>query len=855
MADAPHRSTPGRPGRQRLEPEAVRAAPAPRADRPTRTGGRPAPPAATLPTGAAATDAARAGRPRPPRPRRRPPTPTRPPRSPRRPSPTATRLPAAGCGPGWPGSAPSGRARQPGARAAVPRRPPDPPQGRPAAARAGLRRRRAAAPRPDAQVRRPVHHPPARRRHDPGRAGHGRRPRCARRCCTTRSRTPTYTLEQLRARLRRRGRAPRRRRHQARQGQATARRRRPRPSARWSSRWPATPGCWSSSWPTGCTTCARCATSSRRQAGAEGPRDAGDLRPAGPPARHEHDQVGAGGPRLRDALPEGLRRDRPAGRRAGAQPRRLPGRRHRAGQRRPASGAKIRGDGHRPAEALLLDLPEDDRARPRLRRHLRPGRHPDPGRLGPRLLRGARRDPRALEAGPGPVQGLHRDAQVQHVPVAAHDGHRARGQAGRAADPHLRDAPPRRVRHRRALEVQGGRRRRRPSDGAPRRAGRDRRPARSTTWPGCASCWTGRRRPRTRASSWRRLRFDLVRARSTSSRPRATSSRCRPGRPRSTSPTRCTPRSATAASAPGSTAGWCRWSARSTTATWSRSSPPRPQGAGPSRDWLTFVKSPRARNKIRAVVLQGAPRGGDRARQGRDRQGDAQAEPADPAAAHRRVADHARPRAALPRRLRALRRDRREPRLARSPSCSRLVESLGGEEGADRGHRRGHRARRAGRGGAAPRDPGVVVKGAADVWVKLARCCTPVPGRRDRRLRHPRQRRLGAPRRLRQRGRAAGAARADGRGRVGAVGRPRCSWSRSRSRRWTGPGCCPTSPGCCPTSTSTSCRRRSRRPATGWRSRGSPSRWATPSTSATCCSAVRGVDGVFDVYRVTSGKA
>ena len=56
---------------------------------------------------------------------------------------------------------------------------------------------------------------------------------------------------------------------------------------------------------------------------------------------------------------------------------------------------------------------------------------------------------------PGPVQGLHRDAEVQHVPVAAHDGHRPRGQAGRAADPHLGHAPARRVRRRRALEVQG----------------------------------------------------------------------------------------------------------------------------------------------------------------------------------------------------------------------------------------------------------------------------------------------------------------------------------------------------------------------------------------------------------------
>ena len=32
--------------------------------------------------------------------------------------------------------------------------------------------------------------------------------------------------------------------------------------------------------------------------------------------------------------------------------------------------------GHRPAQAVLLDLPEDDRARPRLRRDLRPRRHP-----------------------------------------------------------------------------------------------------------------------------------------------------------------------------------------------------------------------------------------------------------------------------------------------------------------------------------------------------------------------------------------------------------------------------------------------------------------------------------------------
>ena len=99
-----------------------------------------------------------------------------------------------------------------------------------------------------------------------------------------------------------------------------------------------------------------------------------------------------------------------------------------AGHRRRSRGdlreAQDQGHRHRPAEALLLGLPEDDRARPRLRRHLRPGRHPGPGRLGARLLRGARHHPRAVEPGPRPVQGLHRDAEVQHVPVAAHHGDR-----------------------------------------------------------------------------------------------------------------------------------------------------------------------------------------------------------------------------------------------------------------------------------------------------------------------------------------------------------------------------------------------------------------------------------------------
>ena len=60
-----------------------------------------------------------------------------------------------------------------------------------------------------------------------------------------------------------------------------------------------------------------------------------------------------------------------------------------------------------------------------------------------------------VDAGAGPLQGLHRAAEAEHVPVAPHDGHRPGARAHRDPDPHARDAPRRRARHRRALEVQG----------------------------------------------------------------------------------------------------------------------------------------------------------------------------------------------------------------------------------------------------------------------------------------------------------------------------------------------------------------------------------------------------------------
>ena len=88
--------------------------------------------------------------------------------------------------------------------------------------------------------------------------------------------------------------------------------------------------------------------------------------------------------------------------------------------------------------------------------------------------------PRPVQAGAGPVQGLYRHPQAQRLPVPAHHRHRPGGHPLRGADPHLGDAPHRRVRHRRPLEVQAGH--------GQRRSWAPRRPS-----SGCASCWRASR--------------------------------------------------------------------------------------------------------------------------------------------------------------------------------------------------------------------------------------------------------------------------------------------------------------------------------------------------------------------------
>src|SRR5438046_2705362 len=182
--------------------------------------------------------------------------------------------------------------------------------------------------------------------------------------------------------------------------------------------------------------------------------DARHLRAPGAPTRYGQGEGGARGPGAAQPQAGGLRR--PPEAREQASPRARGG--HEPGDRdhrAEAVGGRDRVADPRPAKALLLDLEEDARSGPGVRRDLRPHRGPCHHAVRPRLLRRPRRPPLAVAAGARPPQGLHREAEGEHVPVAPHDGHRSQGRPGRDPDPHARDAPDRRGGHRGALALQG----------------------------------------------------------------------------------------------------------------------------------------------------------------------------------------------------------------------------------------------------------------------------------------------------------------------------------------------------------------------------------------------------------------
>ncbi|MCZ2856958.1 RelA/SpoT family protein [Blastococcus sp. VKM Ac-2987] len=150
--------------------------------------------------------------------------------------------------------------------------------------------------------------------------------------------------------------------------------------------------------------------------------------------------------------------------------------------------------------------------------------------------------------------------------------------------------------------------------------------------------------------------------------------------------------------------------------------------AGPSKDWLTFVGSSRARTKIRQWFTK-------------ERREDA-------VEAGKEALTRAMRKAGLPLQrllggeaLSTLAKDLRfadvtalyaavgESQLSAASVVEKLMVALGGSEGAAEDiaetaiPTRRPVARRSSGG-----DPGIIVHGMTDVWAKLAKCCTPVPG-------------------------------------------------------------------------------------------------------------------------------
>ncbi len=152
------------------------------------------------------------------------------------------------------------------------------------------------------------------------------------------------------------------------------------------------------------------------------------------------------------------------------------------------------------------------------------------------------------------------------------------------------------------------------------------------------------------------------------------------------------------------------------------------ESAGPSRDWLAFVKSARARNKIRAWFTK--ERREEAIEHGRDAITKAMRKQNLPI---QRLLSHE-ALVGLATELRyadvsALYAAVGEGHVSAPHVVELLVKSLGGDAGTEEdaaeaavpGVPTTHRRTRVG-------DPGVVVRGVEDIWVKLARCCTPVPG-------------------------------------------------------------------------------------------------------------------------------
>ena len=149
--------------------------------------------------------------------------------------------------------------------------------------------------------------------------------------------------------------------------------------------------------------------------------------------------------------------------------------------------------------------------------------------------------------------------------------------------------------------------------------------------------------------------------------------------------------------------------------------------AGPSQDWLGYVKSARARNKIKhwfSKERREASADTGKAmiartmrKQGLPLQRLASAQALQEIARELRYQDLAALYAAIG-----------DSHVSAQSVVSKLVSAAGGLDGATEDMAEATMLTRPQSPQVAPGDSGVSVEGAADVWARLSKCCTPVPG-------------------------------------------------------------------------------------------------------------------------------
>ncbi|MCI1225223.1 RelA/SpoT family protein [Bifidobacterium sp.] len=149
--------------------------------------------------------------------------------------------------------------------------------------------------------------------------------------------------------------------------------------------------------------------------------------------------------------------------------------------------------------------------------------------------------------------------------------------------------------------------------------------------------------------------------------------------------------------------------------------------AGPSRDWLSFAKSPKARNKIRQWFSK--ERRSEAIEEGRDELTRAMRKRGLPVASM-----------LTPEALIGIADDLNldnadavfaaigDGQISTQNAIAHLVKDAGSDEVSEEVEQEALPLRQIEHGKAKTSSSGVAVKDVGDVWVKLARCCTPVPG-------------------------------------------------------------------------------------------------------------------------------